>query len=368
MSPFYIIFIFIALAAYSEVLPLSYRDRKYIVFFVVILLVVFSGCRFQIGAHDFEEYTNAYIDIVENGLDRKMYSSSALIFEPGFVFLLYVCSLFSSSPTWMMLVIAFISVGINIMCYKNYLPRFFLFAVLFYFIHTYLLRDMSLIRSGIGASIVLYSLRFIESGELKKFLGTIFVAMFFHLASITFIIVYPFYRFNWSRKIWIYIVLASLFVGIFFPLGHMLLNLPTHGALSRISNYSWMIGSSRLGVLSNPTTLKQLFFVLGSLIFYDKLMVKVPHFRVMLTPYILSVCWLMLWNDFAIVAGRMATFLSVTEVLIMPLPLLLVKKGSRPIVALTLIALAFTILYWNGNYYMANVPGLLPYRFAPIEI
>ena len=75
----------------------------------------------------------------------------------------------------------------------------------------------------------------------------------------------------------------------------------------------------------------------------------------------------MVWNDFAIMAGRMATFLSVTEVLIIPQSLLLVKRSSQPIVASVLISLAFMILYLNGNYYMSDVPGLLPYRFAPFE-
>ena len=148
----------------------------------------------------------------------------------------------------------------------------------------------------------------------------------------------------------------------------MLLNaLPKIGILARLSNYSWMIGSSKLGILTNPTVLKQLFFVGISLFFYRQLDQKVPMFRVLLTPYILSVCWLMVWNDFAIMAGRMATFLSVTEVLDLPQSLLLVKRSSQPIVASVLISLAFMILYLNGNYYMSDVPGLLPYRFAPFE-
>ena len=367
MIPFYVIFAILAAASFCETLNLNVRQRKVVLFFLLIALVLFAGCRYQIGANDFEEYTRSYADVVKNGLNYSKYSSSAAIFEPGFVVTYFVCSFISPSPIWALCFIAFLGVGINILCYKQYSPRFFLFAVLFYFVHTYLLREMSLIRSGVAAAICLYSLRYVAKGLFNKFMLTLVIAMSFHLAAIVFVIVYPFYRFNWTPKTWGYIVVICLVSSYVFSAGMLLNALPKIGILARLSNYSWMIGSSKLGILTNPTVLKQLFFVGISLFFYRQLDQKVPMFRVLLTPYILSVCWLMVWNDFAIMGGRMATFLTVTEVLIIPQSLLLVKRSSQPIVASVLISLAFMILYLNGNYYMSDVPGLLPYRFAPFE-
>lgn len=367
MTPFYVIFAILSAGAFYETLNLNVRQKKIILFFLLIALVIFAGCRYQIGANDFEEYTKSYADVVKNGLNYSRFTTSAAIFEPGFVLTYYICSFFSPSPIWALCIIALLGVGINILCYKQYSPRFFLFAVLFYFVHTYLLREMSLIRSGVAAAICLYSLRYVEREQFKKFALTLLLAMSFHLAAIVFFIVYPFYRLNWSPRKWGWIVAGCLVCSYVFSAGRLLNALPQVGVLSRLNNYSWMIGVSKLGVLTNPTVLKQLFFVGISLFFYSTLEQRVPKFRVLLTPYILSVCWLMVWNDFAIMAGRMATFLSVTEVLVMPLPLLLVKRSSRPVMATVLVSLAFAILYLNGNYYMTEVPGLLPYRFAPFE-
>ncbi|MDE6460526.1 MAG: EpsG family protein [Paramuribaculum sp.] len=367
MTPYYCIFSILALASLSEVINVNKKGRIVILFLLFIALVIFAGCRYQIGAQDFEEYTKSYADVVKNGINYGKYTTSASLFEPGFICLYYLCSLFSSSPVWAMLIVALVAVGINVSCYKEYSPKFFLFATLFYFIHTYILRDMSLIRSGIAAAIVLYSLRYVGQRKLKWFLLTIIIAMSFHLASIIFIIVYPFYAMNLSKRSMIRMVIVSLLISYVFSAGMLLNALPKVGIFSRVSNYSWMIGSSKLGVLTNPTVLKQLFFVVISLVYYDRIKEHCPNFRLLLVPYLLSVCWLMVWNDFAIVAARMATFLSVTEVIIIPTTLILFKKHSRQIAGTVLIALAFIILYWNGNYYLTDVPGLLPYRFTPLE-
>lgn len=368
MIPLYVVFFLIAFAALTEVFPLKFNQRVAFLTVLVGMLVIFAGCRYQVGAQDFEEYVKAYRDVVRHGLDYSKYTSSAAIFEPGFVLTYYLSSFICDSPVWGLTVIAFIAVGLNLLCYKQYLPRFFLFAILFYYVHTYLLRDMSLIRSGVAAAIALYSLRYVYQRNLRRFIITMIVAMSFHLASVIFLIVYPFYKVDWSPKTWLKIVIGCLVCSYVFSAGKLLMSLPTVGVWTRISNYSWMIGTSKLGVLTNPTVLKQLFFVAVSLLFYRQLSEKVRMFRVLLTPYILSVCWLMLWNDFAIVAGRMATFLSITEVLIIPLPILLFKKNIRPVVGCGLVMLAFAILYMNGNYYLSEVPGLLPYRFALFEI
>lgn len=368
MIPFYFFFSLIAIAALSEIFPLKRNQRYIILLTLILVLVIFAGCRNQIGAQDFEEYVKAYRDVVKNGFDYSKFTTSAAIFEPGFILVYYLSSFICHSPIWGLTIIALISVGINLTCYHTYLPRFFLFAVLFYYVHTYILRDMSLIRSGVAAAISLFSLRYVYRNEFKKFIITILIAMSFHLASFIFIIVYPFYKLRWRSKTWLKIVGFSLIFSYLFSAGRLLESLPKSGILSRISNYSWMIGTSKLGVLSNLTVLKQLFFVCVGLIFYERISKQVPMYKVILIPYVLSVCWLMIWNDFAIVAARIATFLSVTEVLVIPTTILTVKKASQPVVACCLILLAFLILYMNGNYYLTEVPGLLPYRFILSEI
>jgi hypothetical protein len=174
----------------------------------------------------------------------------------------------------------------------------------------------------------------------------------FHLASVFFIVVYWFCNRGWGRRIWIWIVAGSLAAAVLMPLGKLLSQLPVGGLLRRVTVYSWMIGQPE-GVLSNPTLIKQLFIALVGLIWWNRLSEKVPHFRMLFIPVLLSLCWLLVWNDFSIVAGRVATFFSVTEVLVIPCFLALFTPRSRPVVALGIVAFAFAVLYLNvrpGGY------------------
>lgn len=364
MTTYYIIFFIISTCALFEIKQVRKNQRFILLIHLVVLLSIIAGFRYQEGALDFEVYKEAYSDIYLNGLNYNKYTSSAALFEPGFVFILFLCSLFSSSPHLGFLTIALIAIGINLKCYYTYSPKFFLFATLFYFIHTFLLRDMTLIRSGVAAAFVLYSIRYIETRQLKKFMFTIFIAMTFHLASGIFIFTYFFYKKRWERNTWVYIIILCLIIAYIMPFGRLIQLLPKTGVLTRITNYTWMLESAPLGVLTNPTVLKQLFFTFISLKYYEVLNKKIPHFNVLLVPYMISVCWLMVWNDFPIIAARLATFFSVTEILIIPSILVLVNKQSRPFLAYLLILLALLILFMNGNHHLKNVPGLLPYKFV----
>lgn len=366
MIPYYAIFLLIAIFAFFESFQASKRQRLIIHLGLAIVLIVFAGLRYQPLANDFQAYTNGIIDITKNGLNYSELEFSTTIFEPGYNLLVYIATLISFSPAFVFLVVASVAVGITMCCYVKYSPKYFILAALFYFIHTFVLRDMSLIRSGVAAAIGLYALRYIETRSLVKFVLTIIIAMSFHLASIVILLVYPIYHLNWRAKTWGYLVLGSLIIAYIMPFGKLLMLLPVSGIFARISNYSWMIGDS-LGVLTNPTILKQLFFVSLSIAYYKVLIQKIPNFKLMFVPYVMSVCWLLVWNDFPIVSGRMATFFSITEVIVIPSMLVLVTPKSRPILILLLILLAFMILYLNGSNYLGKVTGLLPYQFAPLH-
>ncbi len=370
MFPFYVIFILIATCAMLETFPVLGQQRKAILLILGVVLTLFAGLRYQPLAGDFQNYTEALIELHKKGLTaRSHYDSSARIFEPGFNLLLWLSGTLFGPRAWMgFLVIAAIAVGLNLSCYKRYSNSYFLFAVLFYFTHTYLLRDMSLIRSGLGAALALYSVRYVEREQFWRFVGTLVFASTFHLATLVFLLVYPVYKLRWSARTWGWIVLGCFVVGTIAPLGKLLMALPTGGIFRRIAAYAWMIGDSSRGILTNPTILKQLFFVGLSLWFYNTLAARISHFRALLVPYAISVCWLMVWNDFPIIAGRLATFFSVTEVIVLPsVALSLITPRSRPLMGAVLVLLAFAILYMNGNLYLSGVEGLWPYRLAPIN-
>ena len=132
------------------------------------------------------------------------------------------------------------------------------------------------------------------------------------------------------------------------PLGRLLSNIPVGGIGARIATYTWMIGNNASGIF-NITFLKQFIFCVFSLFYWEKLNSKVPHFNIFFVCMAISLCWLSLWNDFPIISNRIATFFSITEVLLVPSFIYLVRRRSIPIVIGIIVFYAFLTLWLNIN-------------------
>ena len=347
MIPYYTIFILLAAVTLFDGFNIRWTQKSKMLSVVVLLLTIFATLRYNVGFQDYDAYVNAYQDVVKNGLNYSKYTTGADIFEPGFILTYYISTFVSNNPIFGLFVIALLAVSLNLSCYKKYTKYFFV-ATLLYFVHTYALREMIQIRAGVATAICLFSVRYIERRLLCRFCVTILIASSFHLASVIFLSVYWVYWRKWSKKIWVRIICLSLLVGVFMPLGQLLSNIPVGGIGARIATYTWMIGSNDSGIF-NITFLKQFVFCVFSLLYWEKLDSKAPHFKIFFVCMAISLCWLSLWNDFHIISNRIATFFSITEVLLIPSFIYLVKRRSIPIVIGIIVFYAFLTLWLNIN-------------------
>lgn len=345
MAEYFIIFCLIAILAFSDIIGIPSRQRKVILLFEVVILALFAGLRYDTEILDFSAYWDGYLEVARYGVDYSQLSEAAA-FEPGYNLLMYLVSWFSPSPILGFLVIAVLAVGITLFSYQRY-SRYALIAAVIYLSHTFLLREMIQIRAGLAAAIALWALQYVKQRQPFRFLLAILLAMSFHLASGIVLLVYVVYQLNWSRRTWTILVGLSLVIGLVMPLGHLLSTLPGGGIFRRIEAYVWMISDEPSGLLTNPTILKQLFFSFLCLQYWDRLTIRVPYFRLLAVSYLMSVCWLMLWNDFPIIAARIATFFSITEPLVVCSTLYLVNKASRPLTTALILLFAFLMLYLN---------------------
>jgi hypothetical protein len=155
---------------------------------------------------------------------------------------------------------------------------------------------------------------------------------------------YPLCVSNISIRWWTRIVLISLFIGVFFPFGQLLKMLPNMEFLERIQVYSfWEEYAGRLGVFSNITVVKSLFIGLTCLYFHHQLQSHYA-FKTFLDIYLFSLCWLVIFNDFGIVAARIATFFSIGEVLLCTSLYTLFSKRSKYVCAFLLWVFALLML------------------------
>lgn len=335
----YIVFCIIAICALFDVISTPKKIKDIALFIIAIILILFSG--FREGMADLQNYKDAFLAIKNPSI-----SYDGDYFEPLFKSISYFISFFTSNTTIYLLTIATISVGLTLSFYRKN-SQFYITATLLYFVHAFLYRDCMQIRAGIAAAILLYSLKYIKEKKLGKFGSVILIAGGFHLASLPFCILYFVYHINLEKKIWYYIIAGSLIIGLFFPLGFIVSFLSPDSIFKKAVGYMWMLGKENVFILSNPTIIKQLFFVLVGLLFFDKISRHIPNFRLYLTSLLISVCWLMAFNDFSIIAARIATFFSIVEVLIVPYLLYFVVPRDRIWIQMIIIAYAFTTLYLN---------------------
>jgi hypothetical protein len=256
-------------------------------------------------------------------------SISGIYGEVGYLF---ICSLIKSlglGYRFAFLFIGLISVGISIKYYLKYSP-YIIISLLIYFSHTFLLKDLIIIRSGLAASITLYSIPHIENRKFWKFFKIILIASCFHIAALILIIAYFVHGLvvnNVKRQI--FLLGLGIVLGLFLSatvltfIFSSILNIPIISAYMLDSNYFTSL------TLLNPVLIKNIVLAVLLIVFAAKLRNRVPYYDAMTTLSILSATWLATFNNFAIIASRLGTFFSIGEPIVIPVLLLSVVRFNK---------------------------------------
>lgn len=349
MAPYFIIFAILSMFAFSDLINVRKEQRFLMLLITSVILIIFAGLRY--GDHDYLPYQL----IFEESQSWNFEAGN----DVGYSLLNSVLSLIWNDPLIVFITVATISVSLNIKSYGDY-GKYVFIAILFYFVHNYALKEMIQIRSGLACAIGLYNVRNLSKGRYGKFWLLQFIAMTIHLGSVMFLIAWVLKQFNFSRKTWIYIFVTCFVIGMIYPFGAIIKSLPGIEILARVQTYSqWGEYAESIGILTNMATIKQLFISILILVFYDSFNAKIKYFDLLAFMYFASTCWLMVWNDFAIVGARLATFLSIGEPIIMSSIIILVTPNSRKIVLILFILMALLFLLTNMN------GKILPYIFYP---
>lgn len=339
MTIYYCIIVLICILCFAEQYRGSQKYRLIISLGFVLILGLFAGLRG--GDPDYSNYVEAYIDA---GRGEENLS------DVGFTILCTVLNLLSSNAVLMFVVVAFISVGLNISSFYKYTPYLCL-CVLLYFVHNFALKEMIQIRAGLASALCLYSIRFINANKYKQSLLIWLLAMSIQASSIIFGLVYIAKLINPSKKLILLALLASIGIGTIYPLGQIIKGWAGLEVYSeRMATYV-LYGDSgyaaTLGIWSNINTVKALIICSVSLYFYDYLASKFNYFRLIFLAYIVGVCWLICFNDFAIVGARMSNILMCGEPIILSYLCAIFSKNSRLAYVVGIIIVALIIFNLN---------------------
>lgn len=312
------------------------KQKLFFYLLAVIALSLLAGLRYDNA--DYKAY------------EEMFFAPWELCADKGFALLITLVKAFVDIPFFMFLVVAFLAVGLNISSFRKYSPYLFV-SILFYFVHSFILKEYVQIRAGLSCAICLYAVRYINNRNIRKYILCMVIAIPIHMSSIIFFPMYWIYYFMINKKenYILYFLLFSFIVGTLYPFGQILKTYaPFLGETSRIATYAnWEQFNKEIGILTNLTTVKQIFLCILCYIYRIRLNNKIHCFLILYLAYVLSTCWLMVFNDFVIVGARMATFLSVGEPVLFAGVLGLFSKQSRVIVLSVFIFIAYNILNMN---------------------
>lgn len=346
------IFIFICIFCITDFM----KKSQYILFnrfLIILLFTFFCGLR---GTNVSSDYIN-YIEIFEQvpTLDNLFQGYEGIHGELLYLFINSFIKMFTTDSIFVFLCIAFLTAFINIYYFNKYSP-FFILSVLLYFSHSYLYKDFTQIRAGLSCAILLFTIPYILNKEFLKFLIIVSISSLIHSAAIVMIIVYFYSLVEFSKKR-VFIILSIVILFSFTEWLHLTLEilasyqiLPYSVSLYIGSQYDYSLG------LLNPVTIKQVIILSFFTIYYTYYN-KLKYFRIMYNMYFLSTIWIILFSEFAILAARVASFMSIVEVII--LPMIILKFRCEKIIYILLVLFSFLMLYINiflkkvvGPYYL----------------
>lgn len=347
MLPYYSLFIIIALCSYFDVINIRYRDRFVGLVLLWCLLALFAG--FRMDNPDWSNYKEGFTNLILGKGDGFA--------DIGFNYLCRFVLLLIPHPLAAFLFVACLSTALNVNSFKKYSPVF-LICILYYFVHLYVLKEMIQIRAGLASALCVFGVRYLSEEKYRKSLLIIALAISIHLSSIIWLLVVIMQKVKPSPAFLRKFTLVSLIFGLLYPLGKIVKTFV--GIDERLSAYiAYGDGgyAASLGIFSNLATVKSLV-ILTLMFYFYKHFERYKYFQVLLYAYTLGTCWLMLFNDFAIIGARMSNILLSVEPVLVSYILLVFTSKSRWIVLTMIVCIAYAMLTLN----MAP-DKIIPYQF-----
>ncbi len=347
MSPYLCVFLMLSLFTTS---PFIKQVRKFSPLYLVfsfLLLFLFAGLRQKgVGADDIA-YIEKFFEIpdLSHWLTGKFtYSFKSVYMEPGYTVFAAFIRMFTDDYLYLFTGMAFLSVSIAIHNYYRYSSYVFLTLLLF-FVHTYLYRDLNQIRAAVAASLGLYLIYTMENKAHGKTLAVIVLASLFHMAALSYIIVYVLSFFKVTKNKLMLMLFVSVVGGVVGVTNLFLSVMPNLGYISvKLMNYSASKYAEPIG-LFDITNIKNLFISIFLLFSWKRLHYKVKYFETMMLFLLAGTSWRILFSDFGILAARVATFFSIVEVILVPALILVFKQKLLP--TIFIVFYAFLTLYLN---------------------
>jgi hypothetical protein len=359
MIPYYTIFFMLTFFVFANYIKEFRQIRLLFYIFSVLILILFAGLRASHVAFDYDNYVERFVMVPDIGYwftGEFVYTFTEVRMEPAYIAVGALIKTFTNEHIWMFLSVAFLSVGIASYNYYRHAHYIFLTLLLFY-VHTYFYRDMTQIRSAVAAAVGLFLIIQLHKKEYYKALLTIVFAGLFHMAALSYLIIYfaSFIKIT-RNKVALWLVFAVVLGGIGISKVVMSV-LPNLGYITiKLISYASNEQHVESVSLFDVTNIKNLAIMGFILLFWTKLENKSPYFNTLVLFMFMATFWRLAFADFGIVAARISTFFGVVEVILVPMFILIFRQK--------IVATFFVLIYAFMLFYLNIGKKLNPYELG----
>jgi len=263
--------------------------------------------------------------------------------DPIFYLLSSIINSLNIDVQFTFLLISSLSIGILLfVVFKE--STYPILSMLMYISHHYLNKDMIQIRAGIASSFLLLCIYFLVNRKYVKSSVASILSILSHSSSFISVIPFLFYKtikVTHVRKVAVVLLFMSAIMYKIDAFGFFVSNFGDLLPLSVQGYIKWESYNYNLGLLS-ISTIRALLISTLLIVFYDRIVELNDYTKTSFWFYIIGTCFILLFNDVAILSGRLSSMLFSIDII------LLVNFAASFKSKITLIILIF---YSSANLY-----------------
>lgn len=327
-------FIFI-LYSLSSIYLISFTNPKYhnrFYIFLGIILIFTAGLRPDDIDQDYQNYLDSY------------YYPSFSRAEPTFLIISHVVKVCFGDPLYLFLIYASLGVIIKFTAFKE-LSNLYLLSGVIYLCNFFILHEMTQIRVGIAAAILLLCIKPIYDRNLKKFIVLVAISISFHYTSLMFLPLWFLKPKKINKYFYLFIPIAYILAIKDFRIGYLIKYITIEEIQILYQLYSSKVmDDTELNIFNLLILIRCL---IGFILLYniDKL-TKINKYAILLLKiYILSIIIFILFSDLPVLSFRGSELYGIVEVILIPFLFYVFYRGKTSIfIPLTL---GFLLLYMS---------------------
>ena len=283
---------------------------------VMTVFVLFVGLRGTLGAD-----TLNYINSWNHTPTLVSFNSSIHYFlcynEPGFFIVSMLLKTICDDANFYFVVISLLTSVALFKSIREY-AFFPLLSLLLYCARFLLLRDINQIRAALAIAIIVYTIKYIEKGNFKKFLLFSFLAISVHTSAIITLPLFFIKKLNINQKQIVYIVIGAFVVSLVFSpfIFSYLREISVRYAFAQ--NYT----TSKLQLGDVGLKNFMIYYQIAILFVYtyfEKTLRQYEYYYTFRKLYLFATVLMILLSDFLVLSSRLATIYATLEIFIIPL-------------------------------------------------